>query len=87
MSGNAITKTRTIMAVPILDTSTGASFTGTNVYLSGATSTGAIFSSIMRDINLITTGVTLRLPTSNLVITSSGTWDGILHGASLIATG
>ena len=87
MSGNATTKTRTIMAVPILDTSTGASFTGTNVYLSGSTATGVTFSSGVRIINLVTTGVTLTLPTANLVITSSGTWDGILHGASLIATG
>lgn len=35
----------------------------------------------------MTTGVTLNLPTANLTITSSGTWDGILNGASLVATG
>ena len=87
MSGNSTLTTRIVTVVPILDTSTGTSFTGTSVYLSGATSTGAIFSSATRDINLVTTGATLTLPTANLVITSSGSWDGILNGASLIATG
>lgn len=59
------------------------------VYLNGSTATGVVFSGSTASgkITMINTGstVTMALPTQWLIITSSGTWDGILRSPEVLS--
>ena len=54
-----------------------------SVYLSGSTASGSVFSGSTASGHIILThpdtSVTVDIPTQNLIITASGTWDGILN--------
>lgn len=64
-------------------TLSGSLTTSGSVYLSGSTASGSVFSGSTASGHIILThpdtSVTVDIPTQNLVITASGTWDGILN--------
>ena len=65
------------------NTLSGSLSTSGSVYLSGSTASGSVFSGSTASGHIILThpdtSVTVDIPTQNLIISASGTWDGILN--------